>query len=204
MARVKGYQQGMLEIDKEPDESVRQYRRRVFAASMTLASAVYPAFVRAPAKQQKEILIAFDSFEKEREKIAQDPTYQPSLMCCNNIFGDNVAQYLTEIMDALDEYYLCRKRGCGFFALPNCWVNNSVNDGEGQHRCPLCTQFYRPWSGEGDVITANKVLVTQGGSRDAFGPAMLGGAHTGIKAGEVTYYPIVWQETRAQALSNRL
>ena len=204
LARVQGYQQGMLEIDREKDESVRAWKRRVFVASMTLASAVYTAFQRASAKQQKEILVAFDAFEEERLKVVADATYQPGLMSCKNLFDDSVAQYLSEIMEGLDEFYLCRKRGCGFFALAHCWVNNSEIDGQGQHRCPMCTQYYRPWSGEGDVITANKVLVVQGGANDAHGPALLGGVHTGIKAGEVTLYPIIWQETRAQALTNRL
>ena len=92
LARVKGYQQGMLEIEREPDESVRAHRRHIFVASMTIASVVYAAFTRAPVKQQKQMLVAFDAFEAERVKVAENPAYQPSLMCCKNIFGDDVTQ----------------------------------------------------------------------------------------------------------------
>ena len=84
---------------------------------------------------------------REGELIAANPDHIPTLGSVGNLLPEEVAQYTSEIMSNISEYFLCRSgsdgtssgRTCGYFGPATAWVAtdlSAVTTG-GHWKCPV-------------------------------------------------------------------
>ena len=109
-SRIKGVQAALATIERDPDESKRQYMKRVFRASMQLAANLFTQFEKFNPQQKVDMKEALNNFKECCDKQAADPTFVPRLnVGC--ILPAEASQYVSMITDTLAEYFLCRVPG---------------------------------------------------------------------------------------------
>ena len=58
------------------------------------------------------------------------------------LFHDRAGDNLSEIMNRMDDYYMCRRKACCFVGPNTHWIKSASG---GQFRCPDCGEKYKPW-----------------------------------------------------------
>lgn len=111
----------------------------------------------------------------------------------------SITQFLSCVADGVDEYYLCRQKGCGYFSLSANWAFNDPSGG-GQYRCPLCGIVFQPWVDNSKVVPCNKLWVVEHTGEGEL-QTMTGKK---LKPGDVEYIPHWWPPTATTALQERL
>ena len=77
---------------------------------------------------------------------------------------------------------MCRQRDCLFVCEPSHWVKRLMSE---HFRCPRCIHEYQPWSMQGDVVPAQKLLV--------------------VRHEDVWHaWPCEWQDSYTTRLQNRM
>ena len=84
-------------------------------------------------------------------KKAVDPTFIPTIELD---LVEGCHQYLSKIVEGLDEYFHCRRKDCLCIALATEWPNNSG----GQYACPQCGEQYQAWFKSAMRSKSNKVI----------------------------------------------
>lgn len=107
--RVLGFKKANKEIEKEANESLRSYKKRLFGAARRLALGLVSSFERMSDTQRKEAEEAWDWWAGEQAAIARNPDHVPPNVAPMALLPASAAQYLATITDTLSEFYLCRK-----------------------------------------------------------------------------------------------
>ena len=133
-ARIKGVQEAMAKIDREPDENRRTWLRRVFKASIQMAANIFAQFEKYNPQQKKDLKETLQQFKETCDKQAEDPGFVPRLnVGC--ILPSSASQYTSMITETMAEYFLCRVSG-------TCLTLHSVAFGSSHALCgvffPIC------------------------------------------------------------------
>jgi hypothetical protein len=107
--RVLGFQKAQAQLEKEANESLRAYRKRLFLAARCLAFALVCSFERMSDTQRKEVEEAMDWWEEQQAAIVRDPSHIPASLAPMALLPDYAAQYLASITDTLSDFFLCRQ-----------------------------------------------------------------------------------------------
>ena len=196
------------EAEKLPNESRRQWFRRVIS-NVAEALAVFVASVlNLKEDEQRDIENVLDRWHDESVKIEKNPDYCPQLTAVGACLPDEILQFTEELVKGVAEYFLCRSGDardgtydpCGFFAPGKNWCGtpSALAGHGGQWRCPQCGTEFAAWRSKPSWTTANKVLVI------APETDVQTGLGTVVKAGEVKYVPFVWVDSKTQAAHNAL
>jgi hypothetical protein len=148
-------------------ESMKDYRKRVVEAMVQVPLNFQSAFRGSSPETQEQYKQDFQVWQEEHEKKAQDPGYvpQPLQPLEDELFSDHqVLQYISEITEGINEYYICRHLDCGMITRNSTWVQ--AKDRE-KYRCPSCTKEYKPWQERPGVPSqANKVMIVERPEKD--------------------------------------
>ena len=85
---------------------------------------------------------------------AKDEEYVPKLG--HYLCQDHVAQYASELTRNVDQFFLCRRKGCLTVARNIDWINTEP-DGA-RYACPECLAKYAPWTSKSNYVQANRVF----------------------------------------------
>ena len=132
-------------------------------------------------RTKEAALAAFRKWSMDLKKQADNPEYVGTMEV--ELWSDHkLAEYTSELMQGVDDYYLCRKKDCAL-VLPNThWIEC---EGHAWYRCPACSTQYRPWVQQPSLMQAQKCLVVEDGAK-------------------VTFHLMMWPDTSTQVLMNRL
>ena len=75
------------------------------------------------------------------------------------LLHESAGHYLSEIMNRMDDYYMCRRKACCFVGPNTHWIQSASG---GQFRCPDCGEQYKPWvklKGSDTFLPCNKILI---------------------------------------------
>ena len=87
---------------------------------------------------------------------------------------------LPGLQECLQEYFFCRRLGCGMLCREVDWVRNDMGPyentvlGGNWYLCPCCGKQYRPWRASHSYYPANKIWIVTGineGLDEVGGPA---------------------------------
>ena len=120
-----------------------------------------------------------------------DEMLEPKLtFLCPESAGHN----LSEIMNRMDDYYMCRRKACCFVGPNAHWIKSASG---GQFRCPDCGEQYKPWvklKGSDTFLPCNKILI--------FG-ALHGLDHDKFEfPTEIRMHLVLWPDTVTESLIN--
>ena len=165
---------------------------------MSVASLVALQFIKASRAKKDTHFRAMLKWDDDMRQKSEDPTFVPPL--AEVFVSDFEAQFMSEIVTGLDEYFMCRQKHCMFVCRNTDWIHNAAHNppqkGDPVHyRCPKCGQQYRPWMQKPNYCKANKVYVL-----DQQSACYLDG--TEILKGTVMVYPIEWPDTPTTNLVN--
>ncbi len=88
-------------------ETQRMFRRRVLHGMASMAALLYRGFSKATPEDFQVMTSAVEEWVEERDKMAKNPTYHAAVG--GFFLSDDVDQYLSQICEGLDEYFICRK-----------------------------------------------------------------------------------------------
>ena len=121
----------------------------------------------------------------------------------------HVTQFASQIIDGLDQFFLCRNRWggkeevppgpCGYFAPATNWSPNLAERLKCSWKCPRCGQTYSPGKEKPGLIGANMLLVVEGDGKD-MGLKQVKGK---LAEGEVRFYPLWWPDTATTSLLDK-
>ena len=218
--RCASYMQAKMDIeDRYPGESKTVFRARLLSRSIDLAVDIAASIARLKPKQKVQCKDRLDSWITEWKERATNPNYVPRLQTITSL-TDYLADFVDEVLPGVNEHYFCRQKTCGHIGLAAEWPHNHPN---GQYRCPLCAEQYRPWLDKPGYYKANKVYVTcqdavtdemhqrmtakiRSEGMDDTGPPDASNAVPDQQGGSAQWkaYPIVWQDTSTRNLITEL
>ena len=207
--------------DREADESVRSWKRRMIAQTASFLAAFMSGFVKMDPDQQKDIVKAFDLWEAEKQRVSRgEAVSATSLRVCGNVLPDEAMQMASELMTGISEFFVCRNtkkvwdtaankyadkgESCGYFAPAKYWACSDETFCGGHFRCGLCGVVYQPWKQGDRFAPYNKLLIVE--CNDAQSRAFWGKALGDrlVEVGSVQYIPFWWADSTEASLQNRL
>ena len=109
---------------------------------------------------------------------------------------EKVLDWTSQVLEGLDNYYLCRNEACRSFMPNTCWVKQVGHD---CYKCPCCLRDYQPWSTSKPTnIKPNKILV--GSCEGDIQMAM----DMGMNPEEVFMWFVLWVDTPQAILERRM
>ena len=124
--RIKTWKEVVATTEKLDSESARAFHKRLVDAAAKLAAKWLAGFGLLPQAKREQILQAMDAFHEQGEKIVASPEYVPLLTSCQNVLDQSITQFLSTVgVDGVDEFYLCRTKGCGFYSIAGNWATCS-------------------------------------------------------------------------------
>ena len=208
---MAGWKQAVADVgERAAGVSRKLHRKIVIKASVQIVTALVVGLLKLTEEQNRKCREALDEWEQDWEKKAKDPEYIPDLDPQFKI-QDSEAQFLSEIVPGLDDFFLCRHRTCMFVGRNTDWVPNMMDS---QYACPMCGEQFRPWKEQPGYVKSNKVLVMQQTTTDSkmmvLGPdaaatlqATEGAPNYIPGIGNYYIFPIVWADTATQVLQNK-
>ena len=190
--RCVKYELAKKDIEEQhPGESNKAFRRRVLTATVAVAATVALAFFKADKRQREQYLRAMIRFDEDMNRKCEDPTFVPQL--AEIYVSDFEAQFMSEVVKGMDEYFFCRHKSCMFVCRNTDWMHNAehhppLKDDPVYYRCPRCGQQYRPWKQQTNYCKANKMYVLEQ-------QAAMYIEEFAVEKGSVLVYPIVWPDT---------
>ena len=154
--RTRTWQNVVGDIERAHGMTSAQWRKKVGEAARLFAVKVALAFARADENQKRMMQEASSRFSANLKKAADDPDLMPKLTA---LFIEHAADNLSEIVKGVDDYYLCRRKGCNFVGPNTHWI---ISGSKGQYRCPDCGERYHPWAkieGSDTFIPAQKIMI---------------------------------------------
>ncbi len=209
-ARVQGWDGLIAELEeRQPGEARKAYRRRLLSRVCTIGTALVAGLQEMTKDQQDRLHTAMEEWQEDCRKKAENDEFVPILSSIH--LSDFEAQFLSELVPGLDEYFLCRQRSCLAVTHNNTWIHNSPN---GQYLCPSCAQQYRPWKEQPGYCKANKVFIVDlqkrpesrpvaPGAITASSEVAPGGTIFGEGGAEYCAYPTIWADTATSTLVNK-
>ena len=123
--RVTNFKQVLEENPREADESAKAHRRRLHQTVGAMAAQILYAFKMMDEARRSEALKTLGAFHLEGEQVVRDGTYIPLLSGAGSILENQVNQFLSGLCEGVDQYFLCRTVGCGYFSLSHNWAFNT-------------------------------------------------------------------------------
>ncbi len=218
-ARVRDWGQAIEDAGRRhKGESKKAYRRRLIQRVCALSTALKGGMEDLTERQQEDMTKAMVEWQEDCRKKAENNEFIPVLSSIH--LSDFEAQFLSELVPGMDEYFVCRQRTCLTVTHNTSWIHNSPN---GQYLCPSCAQQYRPWKMQPGYCKANKVFIVDlrvrpearpiavAASSEAVPPgavaasseAVPGGAVFGEAGAEYCAYPTIWADTATSTLTNK-
>jgi len=116
-------------------------RRALLQATGLFCVKLVSAHMRASAAQQREMEEAMRAAAAdEYANRAADAEYVRAKV--EGAFLEaNTSQWLSKLVDGLDEYFICRRKACQFFCPNSLWMKRLFSD---KFRCLACTAEYQP------------------------------------------------------------
>ena len=199
-ARTLSWQQALRDIEREHGLSTAAWRKQVGDRAKQFAVSVFMAFARGTPEVKAMMVRGLHRFTDNMKKAADDPDLIPKL---EYVFHEHAADNLDEIVHGVEDYYLCRRKGCLFVGPNTHWIISST---EGQFRCPDCGERYFPWKkieGSDTFIPAQKILIFDKGDDFRFLPqAVLSEFGSMVDPRDVEMVLTLWPDTTTQNLIN--
>lgn len=171
-------------------------------------------------RDKRRFVVAFQEMEENLSKIAETPMFIPQYhtevydkedapagfeyqvhsqaVVQKSLFwaAEGALDWSSQLMEGLDNYYLCRNIDCRAFMPNTCWVKEGGYD---HYRCPMCTREYQPWScAKTTNILPNKLLVGSCNGDDDMAREME------MAAQEVRVWFVIWADTPESVLQRRM
>ena len=109
---------------------------------------------------------------------------------------EKVLDWTSQVLEGLDNYYLCRNEACRSFMPNTCWLKQVGHD---CYKCPCCLRDYQPWSDMKPTnIKPNKILV--GSCEGDIQMAM----DMGMNPEDVFMWFVLWVDTPQAILERRM
>ena len=148
---------------------------------MALARNIVMSFEKLSDEEQLQVHHALDDWQTNYEGEAMDPSITERII--DGVFLKDVTlQYCAGITSNLAEFFMCRQRDCLWVCEPVQWIKRVSSE---HFRRAKCIHEYQPWSGIGDVIPTQKLMVAHQG--DAW-----------------RAWPCEWVDSNTTQLQNRL
>jgi hypothetical protein len=168
---------------------------------MKLCDAITAGIRKLRADQQAKVAVVMQEWEQEFAQKALDAEYITQLDCTLKT-TTHLMDFVDKVLPGLDEYYMCRVRGCAMVCLAVNWVNNHPVGG--QYRCPACGEQYRPWLNKQGYYKANKVIFTYE-QENKHQPLLVPGSSDGpVSKNVVNVFPVIWPDTATSMLRDRI
>ena len=184
--------EALAETKREPDESVRAWRRRAVSTVGSLVARFMASFEALSPEDQNDIEAAFTKWHQIHEAIEKDPATQVEMNYCGTVLPAEALDMASSLIKGISEFYICRllrqewSRGeppaglpakaapwvetthqCGFFAPSSCWAATDPSFNGGHYRRPACGTLYQPWVDmPGKRTGFNKLLVVEQNDKD--------------------------------------
>ena len=117
-----------------------------------------------------------------------------------SILPSAAADYLTEVVRSLGEYFICRVLDCGVFGLPTHWLARRCG---GQWACPRCLTRYLPWQSTSTWADCQKIMVWEMDADDETLPPDEVLPTAVIRMTGVAVQLVQWPDTATTVLINR-
>ena len=169
-------------------------------------------------QRQAPFVVAFDELTDNLEKVAADPTFIPQYttevydkdapagsdllvhgqpVARKSLFWalEKALDWVSQILEGLDNYYLCRNVACRAFMPHTCWVKE---EGHERYKCPFCMRDYQPWAERPTFMLPNKLLIASCNGDEDLARTM------GMQPHEVRIWFVVWADTASAVLERRM
>ena len=222
--RITSWQHAVDDIGlRYAGESRKSWRARIIQSTIETVAAITAAILKSSDEKRIQYLAALERWKRTYEDIAvsngpprmplTDESEMKEAVFDDCFIPDSVAQWLNEIVQGVDQYFMCRRIGCLFVGLNCMW---SFVVGYCRYRCPLCGQKYVPWQDRAMSVKAQKCLVLEnihglaltdqgillpGGATEAGASIETVSTPVGRQP-RVTMYMCEWSNTTDQALLN--
>ncbi len=161
-ARTANWKKAKAEMEKEYGMSSKAYRAQLGRMAKSFCDALVTAMDKSDKKTQ--YLEAMRTVEVEAVRAAFDEDYR--LKFSQEFLDDHLLQYADEIINKVNEHFICRERACGFVGPNGIWIQLLPREGKWKFRCPDCATRYHAWKEGASLIPAQKILVIDAAKGD--------------------------------------
>lgn len=123
-----------------PGLSGRAIRKHLLATASYWVSAIAKFYEKATEDQRVAVETALNDYTDERCEAALSADERKEI--AEGVLPlHDAAQFLSTIVEGLDQEYVCRDPECHSITPPNSWLQSI-----GIYRCPWCSLRYQPWA----------------------------------------------------------
>ena len=95
-------------VPREPNESVREWKRRSIWCMAKLVATFALSFAKLGVEAQVQVTCAFEMWAEEKKQVILNPGRVVLLNCCGNITFDEAIAMASELIAGVSEWFLCR------------------------------------------------------------------------------------------------
>ena len=167
LSRAREYTWAKLEAElaEEYPGAGKQELRDAIKAKLRAIAAQWAASMTADAARKAAAAAVHEKYLETLSVIAREPVR--STLGGGWTLRQEACQYLTHLCEGVSIFWLCRKADCLMFCNNALWMKSRSS---GHYRCPCCEALYRPFTGDGDRVGAQKVIGVKNGDNFQFVP----------------------------------
>ena len=155
--RSEAYRLKMADCMRERKLSTAQARKVVMDVASTFSVKVAAGMLKLSREQRTILKRAMEDAAVQAQREAEDPQlYRQKVMSLKIFRQEDAAEYVSKIVDGVDEFFICRKKNCRHIGPNHQWLKRLNHD---RFRCPRCVMEQWPWVEKPDLVSANKAFV---------------------------------------------